>query len=185
MSEKLDRAIDDAVRQMLDVEPPMDLRRRVMARIETDPPVTFVSIFRRHLLWIPAAAAAAVILAVVWSQPRPAPRPLPSIARAADQNLPAPDVGTMDQPAPIIASRTASPPRPLSHVNSRRATAAAADEDTNFSAIPALASPASLSVKTLEAPSTVPMPSIAPIPMRISALEIAALSETPHERRKE
>jgi len=67
MSADLDREIDRAVGEMLDVEPPAGLRARVMQRIEErhaasgfSRKVTVASAFRRKILWagLPVAACA-------------------------------------------------------------------------------------------------------------------------------
>ena len=69
--ERIDRAIDGAVREMLDVEPQAAFRARVLRRIEGDSLVASDSIvasgFRRKILLfgVPLAAAAILILAVL------------------------------------------------------------------------------------------------------------------------
>jgi hypothetical protein len=53
----IDRAIDRAVRKMMQIDPPAGLRRRVMSRIEAPAP--------RRTIFLPAFAAAAAVLAVL------------------------------------------------------------------------------------------------------------------------
>src|SRR4051794_18113744 len=85
MSADLDKAIDRAVREMLDVEPPAGLRGRGMDRIESP----------RHVqrwIWlaVPVAVAAAILLAV--SLPRDRALPPPAVRTAANMELPAPTI---------------------------------------------------------------------------------------------
>jgi hypothetical protein len=83
MSADLDKAIDRAVREMLDVEPPAGLRGRVMARLESP---------KRHGAWWiwmvgPVAVAAAVLLAVnLWPRHQPQVQ-TPAVARGGDVYL--------------------------------------------------------------------------------------------------
>lgn len=83
MSADLDKAIDRAVRDMLDVEPPADLRGRVVDRIEQLPASGFrlpAAGWRFGVL--AAAAAVVVVLAVTLSQRAAVVRPLtaPTVA---------------------------------------------------------------------------------------------------------
>ena len=113
MKDPFDEAIDGAVREMLDIEPPADLRARV---------VDVVSGFSRtssgfsRTWWIlpPLAAAAAIVLAV-WIPWRAAPEPpaAPTFQARGDQRLPAP----LPEPrveesaglaSPVRATRTAT-----------------------------------------------------------------------------
>jgi hypothetical protein len=91
----LDRAIDGAVREMLDVEPPAGLRGRVLQQI--DPVASGFSRKRldRRILWtgLPLAAAAALVLALLLPRPSSPPQAPATVA----QNPPAPPVAT---PAP-------------------------------------------------------------------------------------
>jgi hypothetical protein len=71
-------------------------------------------------------------------------------------------------------------------VESERTIAAAAleTEDASF-AVPPLEVPEALAIRDLVTPPPASLPSTAPQPMQIRALEISALSEMPPERRKE
>src|SRR4029079_3726629 len=108
MSADLDREIDRAVREMLDVEPPAGLRARVMQRIEER---HVASAFRRKILWagLPIAAAAVILIAVVLARREGAAPPLPpptspSIATATPTSEPQ----TSTQSAPPETPRTAT-----------------------------------------------------------------------------
>jgi hypothetical protein len=102
MSDRLDDAIDRAVREMLDVEPRADLRARVIARLPASgsrlPAAGFrlpafgslsmlvASAFRRNRV-VFAAAAAAILLAIVVAR-RTAPLPqAPVVARGPDRTV--------------------------------------------------------------------------------------------------
>jgi hypothetical protein len=112
MSADLDKAIDRAVREMLDVEPPADLRARVMARIEEPGAAPAVT---RKLWWFaaPIAAAAIVVLAVLvprrdQSGPQPMAVTPPSIAQAGPpiQGRPLPQVPQVEPPATLAHQAT-------------------------------------------------------------------------------
>ncbi len=115
MTDRLDDAIDHAVREMLDVEPRADLRERVVAQLAASGSqlpasgwMTVASAFRRNLV-VSAAAAALILLAVfVAHRSEPLPEP-PVVARGADVHL-APNVRAYDtQPgAPPVSLRSVS-----------------------------------------------------------------------------
>src|SRR5262249_18503846 len=154
MSGDLDREIDRAVREMLDVEPPAGLRGRVMERIESrehraasgGTPGRTASSFGRTMWWAaaPLAAAALMVLAV-WlprheSNPRVPPAPPPSTARvtppaAPPAATPAPRRPERS-PAEAIARGAAEPPRERQIV----AAAVAADDPPvpGFPRVPSL-----------------------------------------------
>src|SRR5437764_14123729 len=110
---RFDLSIQLAVREMLDVEPAAGLRRRVMAQIPNSVGSAFRrnDLSRRKTLWTPLAAAAALVIAVMlWSRST-APIPPPSLARAADRNLPTepPRLQTVrSAPPKISAARIAA-----------------------------------------------------------------------------
>ena len=183
-----DTAIDRAVREMLDVEPPTGLRGRVMDRIESP---------RRGIAWTwlaaPVAAAAIIVVAVMapWRDAAPG-RPTASAG-----------VATVETPRgvpPSVATKTTEPVTPhapkATSINATRiavarpgrlveAADAAAVEDVNFSAIDALAGPQAIAIERLADPLPSSMRSIEPAPLQIPALEITAIPETPRERREE
>lgn len=123
MSGDLDKAIDGAVREMLDVEPRADLRARVMAQIETPVVSAFslkpvVSAFRRNVRVLAPIAAAAVIMFAVTLARRVEPvSHQPITARAGDHHLApetspvAPRVETPVRAA-VQATRAAAPSQP-------------------------------------------------------------------------
>lgn len=207
--DRFDTAIDLAVREMLDVEPPPGLRGRVMDRIERNDPVVsadhpVASAFRRNpFVWlaVPVAAAAVIVLAILapWrdgAAPATAPAPPPVVAQRETPRVVPPDVapplvapGT--RPTSPNAGRIASNEPPRSRAVAPRpgrlveAAAVAAVEDTNFTAIDALAGPESIAIERLADPLPSSMRSIEPAPLQIRALEITALPEAPRERREE
>jgi hypothetical protein len=178
---RLDAAIDRAVREMLDVEPPAGLRGRVVDRIRQP---------RRAFAWtwfaVPVAAAAAVVLAVVLQDGRDrAIAPPPAIV-ASDQHLPRPD-SRAPEPVPDVRPQPlASPAAPRVPRASQTISAAVVTEpDFQGVRVEALAGPAPLAVARLAGP---PPPAVATIdvaPIQIRALEVNALTETPRERREE
>lgn len=199
MSDQIDDAIDRAVREMLDVEPPAGLRGRVMDRIEGRAasafhPALVASAFKRKI-WISAPlAAAAVVVLAVWGPWRQAPTVMvpaapPSIARVeppADVFLPgAPRdaAGTTHAPPFVQASRTAR----TAPGDAARIAAAAVAEDTSLAedfpripalSVPELVVPAIRTVAAVDAPAQL---SVAPIPAP-APIEIEPLSTSPRER---
>jgi hypothetical protein len=188
---RLDTAIDRAVREMLDVEPPPGLRGRVLDGIESP---------RRGFGWLwvagPLAAAAILILAVLlpWrsgTATRPEPRGNGADQRLALETSPRSPTSAPSTPAiansvpsgPVqIANRRTEPPRP-GLIQAAETTNLA--EDVNFTAIEALAGPASIAVESLTGPPAPSLRSIEPPPLQIRALEVIGLPETPRERREE
>lgn len=131
MTDDLDRAIDGAVREMLDVEQPAGFRGRVLDRIEGGSPAItsglgVASAFRRKIYWaaVPLAAAAIAILAVLL--PRHAERPQPSVTVATSQPQPTIPPATPPVPEPVVAA--ARQPRPQPSRVVERAVVAAAFE---------------------------------------------------------
>jgi len=190
---RLDLAIARAVREMLDVEPPAGLRGRVLDRLHAKR-----NRGRRTIGWIavPLTAAAALIAAVLL-QPRTAQRvpqtgapiagvkaparpPLQSAAANPPRNRPARAAEGSATRTPAAAHR-----RPATSLDRPIVAATMAAEDGADNALPPLEGPRSLVVPELARPGTVPLPSTAPEPMQVRALEITALPETPRERREE
>jgi hypothetical protein len=191
MSADLDREIDRAVRQMLDVEPPVGLRARVMARIENPG----ASGFSRKLLWIamPVAAAAVILIAVVLARregpaPSPAPTTLPSIVKVT----PGPQLPTSTQ-APAGPPRTVTaenrppvvaPPREAQRVAATAVVESAPAE--GFPQVPALSIP-ELSVPDIRSVAAVSAPAqlgVDPIATPAS-IEIEPLPLSPRERQNQ
>lgn len=120
--ERIDRAIDGAVREMLDVEPLPGLRGRVLRRIEGDSRVAsdVASAFRRKILLfgVPLAAAAILILAVLLPRMREDVQPQPAIVAVippvqapppAPQHVTVPSTSHPVERTPVVARVT--PPR--------------------------------------------------------------------------
>jgi hypothetical protein len=191
-------AVDGAVREMLDVEPPPGLRGRVLDRIEAGGPAA--PVWRRKALWlmVPVAAAAVMVLAVFgpWRRAiEPAPSAPPAIASAADQVpnpvlQPPPTRSTAPTsveiglpyglPHSTGARRAPSPARPGLVV----AAAALTDTDTVVTQIEPLPGPPSIAIERLASPAPA-MSGLGVAPLEIRALEVTALTETPRERREE
>jgi len=160
--ERLERAIDAALRQMVGGDGPADMRGRVLARLDEPP--------RRAPLRVVALAAAAVILialaVVVGRHGRSVPVP-PAVAtarhpQAAPANSPSAPV-IPHSPAPVVR------PRPLSP-----------------SPVPAEVETAGGQIEPIEvAPLTVaPMetPRWAIAPLRIQPMEIEPLADSQPEQ---
>jgi hypothetical protein len=193
----LDAAIDRAVREMLDVEPPPGLRGRVMDRIERNDPVT--SAFRRKfwLVAAPVAAAAVIVIAVMapWRDAAPAARTSPPVVAGVETPRVTPSPVSPKKPEPPTEPKTPHVPRATS-INAGRvaapppdrlvaAAAVAAGEDVNFTVVEALAPPPSIAIDNAPGPAPSSIRSIEPAPLQIRALEITPLPETPRERREE
>jgi hypothetical protein len=132
--ERFDLAIDHAVREMLDVEPPADLRVKVAARIEAQPASGFrlpafsfqlpASSFQRFAA---VAVAAALLVLVLMVARRPEP-PAPSVVARVDGHLPM-------EPATQPAMEEPAAPQPVASSAKRaaaqlRAVAYAATTET-------------------------------------------------------
>jgi hypothetical protein len=106
--ERVDAAIDLAVRDMMDVEPRADLRARVIERIEHP---------RRAFNWTwviaPMAATAILILAVILWRPNamPEPRPAGDIVLRAPARSHEPPSTTTHAPATVRLARRAGAQR--------------------------------------------------------------------------
>ena len=100
---KLDAAIDDAVRQMLDVEPPAGLRARVIDQLPVSGSRRPASGFRLPLFGFGVALAAAILVLAVLL-PRRAAQPIAPVTVATTQPPSAPAL----QPEPV------RPPEPIS-----------------------------------------------------------------------
>lgn len=179
--DRFDAAIDRAVREMVDVEPPAGLRGRVMDRIDGSKES------RRKAAWMaaPLAAAAVIVLAVLapWRTERPALGPLAQVA--TDRRLPAAAPGTLPAPASVpqvvVARDRPGSPR------AARTIEAAVDASEQFAGaqIEALAGPAPLAVERLSGPPAPAVQTLDVAPIEIPALEVNAITETPRERREE
>ena len=190
---RFDEAIDRAVRDMLDVEPPAGLRGRVMQRIgRADNLVAsaenlVVSAFRRKAAWVaaPLAAAAILVLAVLMPSESGRPPVAPPARAANDVYLPpTPVVRRAPEPRPhvVLANAGTRPPR------ARQSIAAAtlpADSPLEGAQVEALAGPHPIAIDRLAGPPPPSVSAVAVVPIQIRALEVNALTETPRERREE
>jgi hypothetical protein len=185
---RFDEAIDRAVREMLDVEPPDGLRGRVLARIDSTNPVA--SAFRRKI-WIavPLAAAAILVLAVLLPSrtPSPAVEPVKTIAGTQPVTQPQPVTtapsATAPTPPRTVIARTATPrPRTRPSVD---AAVAATDAAADVVWIDPLAAPPPIAVAAIEPVQAGAIPSIDLAPAQIPALEVRPISDTPRERRNQ
>lgn len=130
---RLDAAIDRAVREMLDVEPPAGLRGRVGERIQRSRPVS------GRWTWALVPAMAAIVLAIVLPWRRAAVAPIPSVAVATAAHVPEAPVG---RPSPVVsvrpraeAVRAESAPRRAPRVVMAETTAASEAGDETLASI--------------------------------------------------
>jgi len=202
MSADLDREIDRAVREMLDVEPPAGLRARVMQRIEErhaasgfSRKVTVASAFRRKILWagLPVAAAAVILIAVVLARREGGAPPLTPTAGATIAKA-----TPTSEPPTSTQSASAGTPRTATTANRRRAavplreaqrvTATAAVESApadGFPRVPSLSVPA-LTMSEIRGVAPAEPARIGVDPIAAPApLEIEPLPLSPRERQNQ
>jgi hypothetical protein len=133
--DRIDEAIDRAVREMLDVEPRADLRARVIAQLPASGsrlPASGSRLPAAAWVLVPLAAAAVIVLAIVLAR-RSEPLPqAPAVARA-DQHLATEP--TSSATAPVL--KLAAPPRDRERVQTAGTVAAAsiAGNDNGTTAI--------------------------------------------------
>lgn len=179
--ERVDAAIDLAVREMLNVEPRADLRARVIEQIDHP---------RRSFAWTwvmaSIAAAAVLVIAVMVRQlyERPVSRP------GTDVVLHAPDTG---QPA-VTARREEPRPHmgipPVGPHQGRITAAVVTADDTNFNTAPpaefavidALAAPPPIVLEQIPAATAPAVARLDIAPLELPALEVNALPDSPRER---
>jgi hypothetical protein len=184
---RFDEAIDRAVREMLDVEPPPGLRGRVMHRIGRPTESVVASAFRRKAVWIAGPLAAAAILVLAVLMPSESGRiPVAPPARAAsDVHLPtAPVVSHPPQTTPQVRTAKGGT-HPVRGERGVQAAVVAANGVFADSPIKALPGPAPLAVEPLTGPPAPTVRTVDVMPIQIRALEVNALTETPRERREE
>ena len=190
MSAEFDKAIDRAVREMLDVEPRADLQARVMDRIDQQADVA--SAFRWKI-WISAPlAAAAVLVLAVWGPWRPAPAVVtPSRQASVERVQPPPDVtlpspSLRTTPESLRTTRRSVAERP--RVERTVAAAVVADEGpvegvprVPSLTVPELVLPDIRAVASVNAPTQLGVDPIA----APSLIEIDPLPTTPRERQEQ
>jgi len=164
MSADFDKAIDGAVREMLDVEPPAGLRRRVLEKLPAGGFQLPASSFRLPASgWVLGAvgAAAVVILAVFLTRGTPQQ---PETITAGTQPVTAPP--TTPATHPPVLEPAVTPAEPAEPPAERRivvATVAASDVTTDappapgFPRLPALSVP-ELNVSSIQRPAPVEGP---------------------------
>jgi hypothetical protein len=161
-------AIDRAVREMLDVEPPMGLRGRVLDRIQQP---------RRSFAWVwtavPIAAAAVILLAVVvsWRQAALPARPAVPVVAEVEPRVTIPVVGSSKTPeTPMVASI------PLAFVTPRaRRPAPSGLDDSPIAAALAPADDAS-EIDPLSPIAPITVPSVSPVSITPAEIAISPLS---------
>jgi hypothetical protein len=183
MSADLDKAIDRAVREMLDVEPPTDLRARVVARIDAPPVAGFqwpVSSFQRFAAL--AIAAALLVLVVTFARRSEPPAQPRVVANGGGQQqrgkaMPQPPIDVL-----VTQQRVATTARNTgARVPAGVAHAASIDAADAASAIDPLKTIAPIDVAPIAQSSIAPEP-IAMRPLNpITEMQVAPL--TPPDRR--
>ena len=180
--DRVDRAIDLAVREMLDVEPPPGLRGRVIDRIESP---------RRGLTWIwiaaPITAAAILVLAVLL--PSKTPTTVGNPERTVATTQPQPAAGTAPSTvAPVtsqaVVAQTATR-QPRTRPGVRAAVADEMTAEAEIVWVDPLAPPPPVAVPAIEPGRGDTIQSIDLAPREIPALEIRPISDTPRERRNQ
>ena len=187
---RIDAAIDHAVREILDVEPPAGLRGRVIARI--DNPTAVASGFSRKIFWVgaPLVGAAIVVLAVLLPREQVQPQAPAPITVATVQPDPTPEAesrkpeaGSREPEAGSGKPEAGSRKREAGNRDDRVITAAA------FAPAPADIASGIQPLKAIDPIQITPLmqDSIAPAPIEfrplstITEVQIAPLS--PPERR--
>ena len=185
--EHLDLAIDRAVREMLDVEPPDGLRGRVLDRLAR--PDSVASTFTWNIVWIAAPVAAAAILVLALVLPSKAPRPVvnPAATIATAQPTPQPPSPAIAPPAMAqLPPQTVTAKATVRPIRAGHVRAAAADDMTaDIVWMDPLPTPPPVTVAGIEAGREHTIRSIEPAPADIPALEIRPISDTPRERRNQ
>jgi hypothetical protein len=160
---RIDAAIDRAVRDMLDVEPPADLRTKVLRRVE----VRAASTLRWKIL-VPIGAAALLILAVTLVRRFEAPAPPPTLSASAVPRDRFPAASTPRAPIEL----SPAPPRGTMTANSGAARMPA-DIASASSTGTTEASVAIEPLNTISPIDVAPIPprSITPDPIDVSPLD--------------
>ena len=152
--DKFDHAIDGAVRDMLDVDPPADLRAKVIARIDARPASSFqLPAFSVERFVVLAGGAAVLVLIVLLLTQRPQPTVQePVQARAgADQVLPSPEPVVPESTAPVAHTHVA-------RASSQLATAASTDTSGMSAALDPLTRITPIEVAPIAQSSIAPQP---------------------------
>ena len=190
-SEHLDLAIDRAVREMVDIEPPADLRAKVIARIEQPSALgsefsafgTRLSAFGWLRFGVPVAAAAALVLVLAVmlarrSEPTVQPR---TVAQASDMRLPGPGAPSLQMRPAAPPALTAAVSQPARRTPASMVSAATIEGAADTTGIEPLKTITPIEVAPISQASIAPEP-IAVRPLNpITEVQIAPL--TPPDRR--
>lgn len=175
----LDGAIDDAVREMMQLDPRPGLRHRVAGAIGARPP--HEGGFRVGLAWAAALAVVGLASVLLLRSPEPAaPVTPPQVAAAPPAAVPAlPAAGPQAIEAPPPAPRAAvgqREPAPES-IFGPRADRVAAASVRDATGVP---EPADSRASAAPALPRVPAPGLAPLaPIRVSPIELSPLAIEP------
>jgi hypothetical protein len=166
-----DAVLDRALREMLDVEPPPNLRDRVLMRIDASPsPLRW--------MWIAVPAAVAIVLAVLLL-PRAHDARKPS--EMARQPIAPAAIG---QPTNRATTEVATVSTPAVE-QARQIRAAVANEpppSADEAAVAALDAPAPLGMPNIDEGRATPMTAIQLIPIGVRPIDVDALNDSPQER---
>jgi hypothetical protein len=167
-----DLAIDRAVREMLDVDPPAGLRARVIARLPVASAFRRKDLLRKDLFkrkaWMLVPIAAALILFILrpWHTSPARPQPAPVVARTAP--IATPPVNRQPPSEPMRAAVVRPPSREDQAPPRSRGVTAAAES----AAIDASAS----NIAPLDAISPITVPPVRPSNFAPTQISIAPLS---------
>jgi hypothetical protein len=163
---------------MLDVEPPPNFQRRVLARIDVPPN-------RLRWLWVAVPAAAAIVLAVLLL-PRANEVRNPGEVRKPSQ------VAGPIAPPPVVTAPTHSVPAQTAAIEHHPAAegirtirAAVANEpppSDEETAVAALQAPPPIETPNIDAGRATPMMSIQVVPIALKPLDVDALNDSPPQR---
>jgi hypothetical protein len=182
---RFDEAIDLAVREMLDVEPPAGLRGRVLDRIESP---------RRGFAWLwiagPLAAAAMIVLAVLLpaKTERPVVNPATTVATKHTPAAPEPVTNPTPPAVPQVPPQTTIAKATARQVRTQQSTGAvvaAADASADVAWLEPLPGPEAIDVVALEPSKEASLRAIDLAPAQIPALEVRPITDTPRERRNQ
>jgi hypothetical protein len=177
---RVDRAIDRAVRKMMQVDPPAGLRRRVMSRIEAPP--------ARRSIFVPAFAAAAAVAVLVLGiiaarQGRPVRSGVDAPATAVIETPRPADTRVAQAPSPEPAAAPRSRRAARERTGFRREPIPMAPVDEIFgertSAITAAAAPTADAVWPVASAPDVENGTAAPRPIVVDPVGVAPIDTAP------
>jgi hypothetical protein len=182
----LDGAIDDAVRQMMQVDPRPGLRQRVAGSIGARP--QRADSFRRGFAWAASLAVVAIVSVLLLRSPEQAqPVLTPQMAEAPPAAPASPQAGPQAVAAPRTAAGRAAhrrDPAPEAIFGPRANRVVAASVPTG---VPSLSSTSDPDVMIAMPPVPGGLPPIAPIgmaPIQVAPIAIEPLSVSPISHRR-